>query len=57
LKKNTKARRTFENFSPSNQGEYVEWLTEATREQTREQRLRTALEWMAQGKVHNWKYL
>jgi uncharacterized protein YdeI (YjbR/CyaY-like superfamily) len=57
LKKNAKARKTFQNFSPTNQREYVEWLTEAKRDQTRAQRLKTAIDWMAQGKVRNWKYL
>jgi uncharacterized protein YdeI (YjbR/CyaY-like superfamily) len=57
LKKHAKARRTFENFSPSHQREYVEWLTEAKREETRQRRLKTAIEWLAQGKPHHWKYL
>ena len=57
LKKNAKAKKTFENFTPSNQREYVEWLTEAKREETRQQRLKTAINWMSQGKVRNWKYL
>jgi uncharacterized protein YdeI (YjbR/CyaY-like superfamily) len=57
LKRNSKARKTFENFSPTNQREYVEWLTEAKREETRQQRLKTAIDWMSQGKVRNWKYL
>jgi uncharacterized protein YdeI (YjbR/CyaY-like superfamily) len=56
LKKNAKARKTFENFSPSQQREYVEWLTDAKQEATRERRLATALEWMAEGKTRNWKY-
>ena len=57
LKKNAKAKKTFESFSPSQQREYVEWLTEAKREETRQQRLKTAIDWMAQGKVRNWKYM
>lgn len=56
LKKNAKARKTFEGFSPSQQREYVEWLTDAKQEVTRERRLVTAIEWMAQGKTRNWKY-
>jgi hypothetical protein len=56
LKKNAKARKTFEGFSPSQQREYVEWLTDAKQEVTRERRLATAIEWMAQGKTRNWKY-
>jgi len=57
LKRNAKAKRTFESFSPSHQREYVEWLREAKREETRQHRLKTAIDWMAQGKVRNWKYV
>jgi len=56
LKKNKKARATFENFSPSHRREYIEWLTEAKREETRQQRLQTTIKWLAQGKSRNWKY-
>jgi uncharacterized protein YdeI (YjbR/CyaY-like superfamily) len=57
LSKNRKALKTFEGFSYSNQKEYVEWVTEAKTEETREKRLSTAVEWMAEGKVRNWKYV
>ena len=57
LKKNAKARTTFENFSPTNQREYVEWLMGAKRQDTRERRLRTAIQWLSEGKPHNWRYL
>ncbi|MGH2567729.1 MAG: YdeI/OmpD-associated family protein [Bacteroidota bacterium] len=57
LKKNTKALATFEGFSYSNKKDYVEWITEAKTEETRNNRLATAVEWMAQGKVRNWKYI
>ena len=56
LKKNKKALTTFENFSPSCQREYVEWLTEAKREETRAKRIKAAIEWIATGKSRNWKY-
>jgi uncharacterized protein YdeI (YjbR/CyaY-like superfamily) len=56
LKKNKKALAAFENFSPSCRREYVEWLIEAKREETRMQRLKTALQWLAAGKSRNWKY-
>lgn len=56
LKKNAKARTTYENFSPSKQKEYVEWLIGAKRDATRQQRLATAIEWMADGKSHHWRY-
>jgi len=56
IEKNKKAAATFENFSYSNQKEYVEWVTEAKTEATREKRLATSLEWLAEGKTRHWKY-
>jgi uncharacterized protein YdeI (YjbR/CyaY-like superfamily) len=56
LAKNKKAHRTFTAFSPSHQREYVEWITDAKRDQTRQKRLATAIEWLAEGKSRNWKY-
>jgi len=57
LKKNRKAQTAFENFSYTNKKEYVEWLTEAKREETQLQRLATAIAWMSEGKPRNWKYM
>jgi uncharacterized protein YdeI (YjbR/CyaY-like superfamily) len=57
LKVNKKARETFEAFSPSHRREYVEWITEAKTEATRAKRLETTLEWLAEGKPRNWKYM
>ncbi|MEP6769269.1 MAG: YdeI/OmpD-associated family protein [Acidobacteriota bacterium] len=56
LKKNKAARATFDKMSPSRRKEYVEWIMEAKREETRQKRLATALEWLAEGKPRNWKY-
>jgi uncharacterized protein YdeI (YjbR/CyaY-like superfamily) len=56
LKTNKKAASTWENFAPSHRREYVEWITEAKRPETREQRLETTLEWLVEGKQRNWKY-
>ena len=56
LKKNRAAQKTFDSFSYSHKKEYVEWITEAKRDETRRKRLATAVEWMAQGKPRNWKY-
>lgn len=56
LKKNKKALKTFEAFSPSHKHEYIEWVTEAKREPTRQKRITTAIEWMSEGKSRNWKY-
>jgi uncharacterized protein YdeI (YjbR/CyaY-like superfamily) len=57
LKKNKKARATFEGFSPTNRRDYIEWITEARQDETRHKRLATAIEWMAEGKPRNWKYM
>jgi uncharacterized protein YdeI (YjbR/CyaY-like superfamily) len=57
LKKNKKALTAFGNFSPSCQREYIEWIVEAKREETRAKRIKTAVEWIAKGKSRNWKYL
>lgn len=57
LAANKKARETFESFPPSQKREYIEWITEAKREETRAQRLASTLEWLAQGKPRNWKYM
>ena len=57
LKKNAKARATFEGFRPSHQREYLEWITEARTEETRSKRLATAIEWMSEGKPRHWKYM
>jgi uncharacterized protein YdeI (YjbR/CyaY-like superfamily) len=56
LKKNKRARETFEGFSPSHRNEYVEWITEAKRDETRQKRLDQTLEWLAEGKSRHWKY-
>ena len=56
LKTNKAAAATFEKFSPSRRKEYIEWITEAKRDETRQRRLAAALEWLAEGKSRNWKY-
>lgn len=57
LKKNKKALETYQGFSPSHKREYLEWITEAKAEPTRQRRLDTAIAWMAEGKPRNWKYI
>jgi uncharacterized protein YdeI (YjbR/CyaY-like superfamily) len=57
LAKNAKARATFDGFSPSHRREYIEWITEAKTEATRERRVQTTIEWLAEGKPRNWKYM
>jgi hypothetical protein len=56
LKRNAKARTTFEGFPPSARKEYVDWIVGAKREETRAERLATTVEWLAEGKRRHWKY-
>jgi uncharacterized protein YdeI (YjbR/CyaY-like superfamily) len=56
LKKHKKALEVFNGFPPSAKKDYIEWLTEAKTETTRDKRMETALEWIAEGKRRNWKY-
>lgn len=53
---NAEAKAFYEKFSPSSKREYLEWFTEAKTDATREKRLQTALEQIAEGKTKNWKY-
>jgi uncharacterized protein YdeI (YjbR/CyaY-like superfamily) len=57
LAKNAKARKTFERFSYSHKKEYIDWIASAKRDETRQRRLKTAMQWLSQGKVQNWKYV
>ena len=56
LKKNKAATKVFDAFSPSCKREYMEWITEAKRAETREKRIVNAVELIAEGKQRNWKY-
>ena len=57
IKKNKKAHATFASFSPSAQREYIAWVTEAKTDATRDKRLETAVQWISEGKIRNWKYV
>jgi uncharacterized protein YdeI (YjbR/CyaY-like superfamily) len=57
VKKNKKAQATFDQFSPSHRREYIEWVTEAKTDATRATRLQQTVEWLAEGKPRNWKYM
>jgi uncharacterized protein YdeI (YjbR/CyaY-like superfamily) len=56
LDANEAALVTFNAFSPSHRREYVEWITEAKSDATRQKRLQQAVEWMSEGKSRHWKY-
>ena len=57
LERAPKAKSHFATLAPSCRREYLEWITEAKREETRTRRLQTAIEWMSEGKSRNWKYM
>jgi uncharacterized protein YdeI (YjbR/CyaY-like superfamily) len=57
LNKQKGALVNFEAFSPAQQREYLEWIAEAKAEATRERRIAQAVEWIAEGKLRNWKYM
>ena len=57
ISKNKNAKKTFDAFSYSNKKEYVEWVSEAKTEETRNKRLATSIEWLSEGKQRNWKYI
>lgn len=56
LRKSATARKHFEQFPPSHRREYIEWITEAKRPETRAKRVATTLEWLTEGKSRNWQY-
>ena len=56
LEKHQAAKAAFDGFAPSHRREYLEWIVEARREETRTKRIVQAVEWMAEGKRRNWKY-
>ena len=56
LKKNKVAGKVFAEFSPGCRREYVDWIVEAKRAETKEKRVAQAVEWIAEGKQRNWKY-
>ena len=50
------AKATWDAFPPSCRREYVEWVTEAKRDETRAKRLSQTIEMLGEGKRRNWKY-
>jgi len=56
LRKNRRADAAFVALSPSCQREYIQWIAEAKRPETRDKRIAAAIELIEQGKQRNWKY-
>lgn len=57
LKSSTTARENFDHFTLSQKGEYHEWINDAKSDATREKRIIQSLEWIAERKPRNWKYM
>ncbi len=55
-KKHAAARKTWAAFGSGAQREYVDWINEAKTDTTRQRRIATTLEWLAEGRKRNWKY-
>jgi len=56
FRKNCGALGHFSAMSASHRREYIEWLVDAKRDETRRKRLATAIEWIGEGKSKEWKY-
>ena len=51
-----KAKAMFNAFPPSCRREYLEWVGEVKRDETRAKRIATTIHWLTEGKPINWKY-
>jgi len=56
LRKNQRADAAFAGMSPSCKREYIQWIADAKRAETRDKRIATAIEWIEQGKQRHWKH-
>ena len=56
LKANAAAQGHWDAFSPGKRRDYIEWVLEAKREETRVKRIETIVAQVAEGKGRNWKY-
>ena len=56
LKAAPKAKATLDGFPPSARRDYLEWVSEAKQDGTRQKRIATSIEWLSEGKRRHWKY-
>lgn len=56
LKVNPAAEGHWDAFSPGKRRDYIEWVIEAKRKETRVKRIETIVAQVAEGKDRNWKY-
>lgn len=57
IQQNKKAYTFFEASSPRHKKEYATWIDEAKTDATKNKRIAQAIEWLAEGKQRNWKYM
>jgi uncharacterized protein YdeI (YjbR/CyaY-like superfamily) len=50
------AAATFDAFPSRCRREYIEWIVDAKRQETRDKRVVQTVEWLREGKRRNWKY-
>ena len=51
-----KAKAALDSFPAGAQRDYLEWISEAKQDATRQKRIATAIEWLSEGKRRHWKY-
>ena len=56
IRANRMAATFWKTLAPGYRRDYIDWITDAKREATREKRLAQTIEWLAEGKRKNWKY-
>lgn len=56
LQANAAAQAGYVGLAPGQQREYLGWIIEAKRAETRARRVTQAIEWLSEGKTRNWKY-
>lgn len=56
LRADAVAQGHWDAFSPGKRRDYIEWVLEAKREETRAKRIETIVAQVAEGKDRNWKY-
>ena len=56
LRDNAAAQGHWDAFSPGKRREYIEWVLEAKRAETRVKRIETIVAQVAEGKERHWKY-
>lgn len=56
LEANPKAAATLQGFPPSARRDYLQWVVESKRAETRAKRIAQSVAWLADGKRRHWKY-